>query len=158
WVSDGTAAGTQMVKDIYPGGNSSYPIHITALGNGTALFTANDGTHGFELWVTDGTEGGTSLVKDISAGSSYPGIVNTFVALQGSSDITALGNGQALFSAYDSNYGSSQLWVSDGTEGGTFALTSVVNGIAPIHITALGNGQAVFSALDVLEGGFELWV
>ena len=41
------------------------PKYITDLGNGKAVFSANDGTHGAELWVTNGTAAGTSLVKDI---------------------------------------------------------------------------------------------
>ena len=88
WKSDGTAAGTALVKDIYPGTsryydywggyrdypNSSYPSNLTNV-NGTLFFTANDGTNGRELWKSDGTAAGTVLVKDINPGSagSYPG-------------------------------------------------------------------------------------
>jgi ELWxxDGT repeat protein len=43
---------------------------ITALGNGTAVFQANDGTHGKELWATDGTAAHTSLLMDINNGST----------------------------------------------------------------------------------------
>ena len=49
WKSDGTAAGTTLVKDIVPGGytgyyggyypNSSYPSNLTNV-NGTLFFTA----------------------------------------------------------------------------------------------------------------------
>jgi ELWxxDGT repeat protein len=53
-----------MVLDIGPGLEPSNPSWITALGT-TALFTANDGTHGDELWTSDGTELGTHMVKDI---------------------------------------------------------------------------------------------
>ena len=43
WKSDGTAAGTVLVKDIYPGSDSSYPSNLTNVG-GTLFFAANDGT------------------------------------------------------------------------------------------------------------------
>jgi ELWxxDGT repeat protein len=48
---------------------SSSPNNLTALGNGTAVFSAKDGTHGIELWVTDGTAANTSLLKDINPGA-----------------------------------------------------------------------------------------
>jgi ELWxxDGT repeat protein len=149
WVTDGTSAGTSLVLDIDPGTTSSYPVDITPLGNGKALFRANDGTNGAELWVTDGTSAGTSLVQDINpgAGSAYP------------TNITALGNGEALFGATDGSHGT-ELWVTDGTSAGT----SLVKDINPgpgasslADITALGNGKAVFSANDGSDGT-ELWV
>ena len=73
WSSDGTEAGTVLVKDIRPGDYPSYPGSLTAVG-GTLFFTARDGVHGQELWRSDGTGAGTSLVKDIfpDAGSSRP--------------------------------------------------------------------------------------
>jgi ELWxxDGT repeat protein len=55
WKSDGTAAGTKMVGDAIPGGGinpgtgASNP-HGLANVNGTLFFTADDGTHGYELW------------------------------------------------------------------------------------------------------------
>ena len=42
WKSDGTAAGTVLVKDINPGTASSIPSFLTNV-NGTLFFTANDG-------------------------------------------------------------------------------------------------------------------
>ena len=68
--TDGTAAGTTLIADINPGsGSSSAGRELTALGNGSAMFSANDGIHGNELWVTDGTAAGTALVADIDPGS-----------------------------------------------------------------------------------------
>jgi ELWxxDGT repeat protein len=55
WQSDGTAAGTVMVQDIYPGvdaygnPNSSDPGWLVAF-NGKLYFAATDATHGTELW------------------------------------------------------------------------------------------------------------
>ena len=73
WKSDGTEAGTVMVKDIRPGTDSGNPgestYWLTAVGN-TVFFDANDGIHGYELWKSDGTEAGTVMVKDINPGGA----------------------------------------------------------------------------------------
>jgi ELWxxDGT repeat protein len=63
-----------MLKDINTGSGDSDPQNFVARGNGQVLFSANDGTHGYELWVTDGTAAGTYQVKDIApnAANSHP--------------------------------------------------------------------------------------
>ncbi|MEK7951739.1 ELWxxDGT repeat protein [Luteolibacter soli] len=78
WATDGTANGTRLVKNIYPGtastsAQSSNPAHLVAAGN-LVYFTATDEEHGTELWRSDGTEAGTVLVSDIDPGpeSSNP--------------------------------------------------------------------------------------
>lgn len=67
WRTDGTPAGTALVKDIRPDRGSgiigtSHYYSLTRLG-ASALFLADDGTHRVALWKTDGTEQGTTLVK-----------------------------------------------------------------------------------------------
>ena len=110
-MTDGTAAGTVLLKDIAPASSSSGPANITAIGNGKAVFVAGDDTHGRELWVTDGTAAGTYQVRDINPGgpssNSWP------------QSITAIGNGRALFSATDGTHGY-ELWVTNGTAAGTY--------------------------------------
>ena len=72
WKSDGTGAGTTLLKEINTGNanaDSSNPHNFYPL-NGSFLFTATDATHGEELWTTDGTAGGTALVKDINPGAA----------------------------------------------------------------------------------------
>lgn len=69
WKSDGTGAGTMMVKDIYPGATGSMPIRLTAL-NGKLYFSADEGS-GRKLWVSDGTPTGTKAVKN-TAGILLP--------------------------------------------------------------------------------------
>ena len=51
WKSDGTLAGTVLVKDLNPAGDS-FPNVLTNV-NGTLFFRADDGTHGVELWKFD---------------------------------------------------------------------------------------------------------
>ncbi len=50
WRSNGTAAGTKLVKDIYSGNKSSYPSNFFAHNN-NLYFLAEDGIHGNELWI-----------------------------------------------------------------------------------------------------------
>ena len=112
WKTDGTTAGTVLVKDFEPavgGYYSSGPAQLTAVG-GTLFFRGSDGTTGDELWKSNGTAGGTVRVKDIDpgAGGSYP------------DDFTAAGS-TLFFTASPSN--SRELWKSDGTAAGTVQLT-----------------------------------
>ena len=71
WKSDGTAANTFMVKDIFPGPADGFFTFVT--GELTPVqdhlfFAAIDGVHGQELWLTDGTEEGTKMVQDLNPG------------------------------------------------------------------------------------------
>jgi ELWxxDGT repeat protein len=100
WKSDGTEAGTVMVKDIALGGAESSPTNLTNV-NGTLYFTAYDSTHGRELWKSDGTEAGTVLVMDINpTGDSY------------AYNLTNV-NGTLYFTATDGVHGH-ELWKASG--------------------------------------------
>ena len=71
WRTNGTEAGTVLVKDIHPS-FSNGPEELTTF-NGALYFSADDGTNGGELWMSDGTEAGTIMLKDINpAGDSWP--------------------------------------------------------------------------------------
>lgn len=66
WISNGTAIGTTIVKDINPGlpdglGAVSYYYTSAAL-----YFSATDAVHGEELWQSDGSLTGTTMVADIN--------------------------------------------------------------------------------------------
>jgi len=68
YISDGTTAGTKMVKDINAGSADASPRYLVAL-NGKLYFQADDGSHGVELWESDGTEAGTKMVADVYSGA-----------------------------------------------------------------------------------------
>src|SRR5581483_2846003 len=76
FATDGSAAGTRLLRDIAPGSAGSAPAGESgkdlpmAVAGGKLFFAATDtsGGHGVELWKTDGTPNGTALVKDIRTG------------------------------------------------------------------------------------------
>ena len=145
YKSDGTAGGTTLVRDIEPGGFSSFPGQFTQVG-GTVFFTATTGNRGTELWKTDGTSFGTSLVKDINPGSdsSNPG------------ELTAV-KGLLYFTADDGTSGR-ELWKSDGTLQGTVRVRDIIPGAAsssPEYLEAV-NDVLVFAATST-TGGREIW-
>jgi len=112
WKTDGTVAGTVMVKNINDGGGSSNPGGFVQLNN-KILFFANNGIHGNEPWVSDGTENGTFLLKDIN-----PGIANSANIFEVPPESL---NGIGYFQAYNS-FNIPELWQSDGTVDGTFSV------------------------------------
>ena len=66
WRTDGTAAGTVLVKDFLSGRDTgSNPQEMVDV-NGTLFFTVGAANVYRELWKTDGTAAGTVLVKDIA--------------------------------------------------------------------------------------------
>lgn len=123
WKTDGTASGTRLVKDIFPGygGSANYatsrrPMHEF---EDQLFFAADDGSHGMELWTSDGTEGGTVLVKDINPGSEsslyvYSADLADYLGIFEATNLEQ----EFLFVARNSATGT-ELWKSDGTTGGT---------------------------------------
>ena len=82
YSSDGTIAGTKLVKDVFPGqgqqfANSGFGGDLTRMGLGSvAVYHGLDGVVGNEAWVTDGTFGGTYSITDFVADplSIYGGV------------------------------------------------------------------------------------
>ena len=139
WRSDGTAAGTYLVRDIRPGAWDSSIKGMVSLG-GQVFFWANDGKgSGSELWVSDGTFAGTRLFVDLKPGlaSSTSGRVflhnsRFYFTLQGNPD---------------------SLWICDGTPDGTQWIASIYSytgEVVPVE-------GLVFYLKDDAATGRELW-
>jgi len=146
WASDGTVAGTQLIKDLRPGSGSSFPGALTAAGPQVFFFATDDA--GEELWASDGTAAGTRRVTDIRPGAN-PGIPF-------SSNMVALGP-VVLFAAGDAITGA-ELWRSDGTAAGTVLLRDIFPGQRSSEIRSLvAAGTRVFFVADNGVHGRELW-
>ncbi len=138
--SDGTAAGTGLLKEIHSGIVSSSPGGLTAFNN-EIYFSAFDGSSGIELWKTDGTSSGTILFKDINPsgwGSPYGFIFH---------------NGYLYFSANDENNGR-ELFRTDGTSGGTVMIKDInTSGNSNPQALTIFNGSIYFFANDGTNTG-----
>ena len=66
WKSDGTAAGTVMVKEVRPSFGNDYNEGGPLTHNGLLFFSSSTSAHGMEPWVSDGTSEGTFMIKDIA--------------------------------------------------------------------------------------------
>jgi len=151
WKTNGTVAGTVLVKDILPGDESSYPGEFTIVG--TTLYFVAEGPAGSELWKTNGTAAGTVQVKDIAAGT----------AGSDPSALTAVGN-KLYFFANDGKTGA-ELWKSDGTAAGTTQVKNIRTDTPGADDQSGSSGYADFAVIgstlyfpfDDGTHGTELW-
>lgn len=145
WKSDGTEAGTAMVKDIRPGSSNSSIGYLTHV-NHVLYFVANNGTTGTELWKSDGTAAGTVLVKDIRTGSL------------GSNPSCLVNFNDFLYFAADDGVNGSELWKSDGTAAGTVLVKDINPLSAGSYPQSLANANGtLYFAADDGDNGTELW-
>lgn len=170
WSSDGTAEGTQLVKEIYPGSyfvpfdgsrdSSSRPTNLKVI-NGKLVFTASDhmdpdNLFEYTLWFSDGTSDGTLQYKHING--TVPGTSATEFT---SPEILGEYDGLLYFSGEtDDPRSSGELWATDGTASGTRFIKEIKPGANQSHISYLAgsNGLVYFSAGDGTHGDHEPWV
>lgn len=125
FVSDGTVEGTNSTQPLGVGVTNIFPP--VSIGN--TLYFAGSG----RLMQTDGTLEGTSTIKNLGAAASSLTVVD----------------GKLFFEA------GSRPWTSDGTEAGTFQLSSTI-GVRPFQMRNV-NGKAAFVGSQS-GTGFELFV
>lgn len=145
WASDGTAPGTRLVVDLFPGSYPSSPRELVTFGS-YVYFIAESPAHGRELWRSDGTTKGTELVADLvpGGGSSLP------------QQLTVTG-GALWFSAWTSSHGREPWRISD-------------PGAAPVRVADIapgaqssspirfhGMGGSTYVVANDNSRGFELW-
>lgn len=138
FVSDGSAAGTILLKNIQTTGLGSYPLNITPIGN-RLYFGATLGFSNNEPWYSDGTEAGTQMLKEIGAGAAYS---NPY-------DFVNIDNTSFYFKTYNGSIAS--IYRSDGTDAGTI---QIVNDVLSEPMV-LVNNILFFVKRDA--NGTELW-
>jgi ELWxxDGT repeat protein len=164
WISDGTAAGTTLVRDINPTAGAGAPgprrgpSQLTAVSDRAVYFAANDGSSGYELWRSDGSAAGTQRLLDINPGaaSSHP------------RDLIVRGN-FLYFTASDDTNGR-QLWATDTLTNATTRLTTsgLLGPSSQFFVQDRGNDPNLAIAGDTLflsaysrdsaaVSGYELW-
>lgn len=153
WRTDGTGAGTRMLRDINPTGSSD-PLYFAEFG-GLVYFVAADESRqanvaqalpGQEIWRTDGSPEGTVRVIDFAdlESEGFP------------SELTVMGN--HIYFASDAFGLGDELWRTDGTAEGTEMVKDISTaeyGSLPEQLTAAGN-TLFFTADDGVHGR-ELW-
>ncbi len=160
WKTDGTDAGTTLLKDIYLGPNASYISNFTQYGT-DLIFTAFDPDNGDALWKTNGTAAGTVLIKDIDGSDpidppfyfSLPSITPSFFNFQNT----------LYFVAKDATNGF-ELWKTNATTAGTSLVKDINPGTAdgfpfgfPSLSLAAKNGNKFFFSATTNNEGTELW-
>lgn len=148
WRTDGSEAGTYMVKNVNPNeSQSGNPIRDIFEINGKLVFTHTTPATGTEIWVSDGTEAGTVLLLDInpSTSESFP---LGFFRFQN----------HIYFAANDGSNGS-EMWRTDGTSVGTELFLDIYpgafDGFSGGALTA--DSKFYFAGNDGTLGT-ELWV
>jgi ELWxxDGT repeat protein len=137
WRSDGTAAGTWLVRDLCPGVCASVRGGFSVVGT-LLYFGAHDGVHGYELWRSDGTAAGTELVLDL-----VPGLRSG-----ASGPVIPLGSSLVFASA-------AALWVSHDLGATASQLTPPELGLVGNVFGELG-GRVAFIGYSEADG-WELW-
>jgi trimeric autotransporter adhesin len=141
-----------LLKEVIPGGAGRSIQKIVSTTSGKTFFNTIDNNNHFSalwgLWTTNGTQAGTN--KLILTSPPYPGDSNPggFISTEATL-LATLGTDKIIF-AGDDEQGYGEVWVSDGTQNGTFVLEqffgSSSTGAPVSNITAMGN-NVVYSVI-----------
>ena len=159
YVTDGTAAGTVLVRDLCPGGCNPDPGWLTPFGQRMAFTAIRFGAADGALWVTDGTAKGT--VELAALGADF---------YTSSTDFGVVAGAQRFYATLTRSASGAELWRSDGTKAGTLLVKDICPGPCdgltrpgawwePVHDRAVAApGDRLYFLADDGEHGRELWV
>ena len=164
WVTDGTTAGTTLLKDFNPDIEDGFPLFIDALYiNNQMIFPATSADNGMELWSSDGTTANTQLFKDINPGPDDASpilMLNFFNVTSETAFHTNLLKGQMFLSAGTAASGT-ELWKTDGTPAGTVMVKDINpgtgSGIDDFSTTHFYTADHLYFSANDGTSGIELW-
>ncbi len=143
YLSDGTALGTQLLKDIIAGPSSSSPDKLVVY-NGKVYFVAADNTSGvlvYRPWVSDGTTVGTYSLFPLAT-TSY-GFTLNVPSIYRAKDYFVEYKGEVYFLALkDVAPNDKAIFKTDGSVSGTQIAVELPNST---NIPNLMNGPVVFN-------------
>ena len=103
FVSDGTAAGTQLAVDLRPGSSGSSPDGFVEF-NDRLYFTANNSFSADEIYATDGTAEGTQLIARFDSDLGDDNASSFSRVAENISNLTVVGD-ELFFTADDAETG-----------------------------------------------------
>ncbi len=150
WISDGTLAGTHLLKDIATGSGSSMTANAYSefvILNDKAYFIVTDDTGRLNIWRTDGTETGTELFQNIG-GNTYNNIISKLKIVGGSL--------QYIVSTIRSST-EHKIWKTDGTAVGTILIKSIISNIASAVFSVTATNNRLFFITFAGSFTLQLW-
>lgn len=166
--SDGTAAGTTLVRVINSAGGAGVWENSDMVAMGGYVFFAgyggtglSGGSTGVELWKSDGTAANTTLVKDINndPGNEHEGPAGSYPSMM-------VVMGDNIYFHADDGINGRELWKSDGTAIGTTLVKDIRSGsegaieMSPAGrlMVTVGDAMIYFAARGDDTGyGNQLW-
>ncbi|MBB6329350.1 ELWxxDGT repeat protein [Chryseobacterium sediminis] len=148
--SDGTSAGTTMIKNVNPmgkdGSNSyDYPSFARVGNTNKFLFKVSENNFSAKLWVSDGTENGTYNLN------ALPNFQNKYAVI----------NNKTYYTAFDYTLNKSVLMSTDGTQGGTQVFYNFNGNKSFSSILGYTDSKFFFlvnNQIDYWTSKTELWV
>lgn len=169
WRSDGTEAGTYVVKTINPT-RDAFSVYVQnsfssegdaspylAVVGDLLYFRANDGVNGLELWRSDGTADGTFMLTNVNTSSTK----SAFASSNSSGHFPLLStslDGELYFRATNGVAAQGiSLWKTDGTVAGTTQLDLPSIGASLPLGTIVAAAGSIYFAGGLGALGYGVW-
>jgi ELWxxDGT repeat protein len=150
WKSDGTAAGTQIVADIFPGSKGSEPRDLKLVGNTLYFSAKSDDTSGRQLWALDVSD----AVGDPNSG---PASFDISGSLRSGNYLSASlknsdpdGNGPFTYSWQTSSDGNN--WTAVGGNRASYRITTSDIGKQLRLVVTYRDGKGIFETVTTAAG------